>query len=209
MEIFGTAHFDAFKLLDTHGVPLAVQIEENRKRGRATSLPKFYLDAIKAGWSKVKIISVITEAMQDTGASSEEIEQLIAWLRMLPLTGVNIVGVLNEVAPVGETVQREVTHAGDSVGGDVLPLAPASLDECRRAAEIDATLPVGQVFSHEDSPFRVSKTRWVYPGGHVEEVLPGGILATYSPGPTVFRTVDESGKVVRVQTLDEKQRTIK
>jgi len=56
-----------FKMHDTYGLPLSIQIPYLEKRGLRADLYKFSLDAARAGWKTKKIKSSISEAMIDSG----------------------------------------------------------------------------------------------------------------------------------------------
>lgn len=69
-----------FKLFDTYGLPLAVQIEAARKYGAVLSVPSFYADAIEAGWKKARALAVIEEALIDTGAEPAYVARALQFL---------------------------------------------------------------------------------------------------------------------------------
>lgn len=52
-----------FKMLDTYGLPLEIQLAELESRGLRGDLYKFSLDAARAGWKPKKIKAVIEEAL--------------------------------------------------------------------------------------------------------------------------------------------------
>ena len=54
---------DAFKYVDTHGLPLSLVMTETNKRGIPTDLRQFIKDAVNAGWSHEKAIATANEAV--------------------------------------------------------------------------------------------------------------------------------------------------
>ena len=56
---------DGFKLHDTYGFPLILQLHQCEIQRVIVSLPDFYVDAVKAGWKDTKIRSTIREAVMD------------------------------------------------------------------------------------------------------------------------------------------------
>lgn len=53
----------AFRLLDTHGIPLGVSISNAEKRGYRVALDEFVKDAVNAGWEFDKAIASCEEAL--------------------------------------------------------------------------------------------------------------------------------------------------
>lgn len=72
---------NAFKLMDTHGIPLTLQIGVVKSRGQAISIPHFYRDALAAGWKSETALARIREAMLDAGESERRVEVSMEWLR--------------------------------------------------------------------------------------------------------------------------------
>ena len=56
---------NAFKYLDTHGLPLIMHMDFCEKKGFRTALDHFVADAVKAGWKFEKAMSVVQEALQE------------------------------------------------------------------------------------------------------------------------------------------------
>lgn len=54
---------NAFQMLDTHGLPLAVCMLECHKQGVPVNLTQFKLDALRAGWKPEKIEGQIHDAL--------------------------------------------------------------------------------------------------------------------------------------------------
>lgn len=52
-----------FELHDTHGFPLALGMDECRRRGIKPDLLSFLTDATAAGWTWDKIVSVLRDAI--------------------------------------------------------------------------------------------------------------------------------------------------
>jgi hypothetical protein len=71
----------AFYFMDTHGVPLTLQVEAVQARGTALSLPHFYRDAMKAGWKPERALAVIEEALVDGGTGREYVDAALEWLK--------------------------------------------------------------------------------------------------------------------------------
>jgi hypothetical protein len=61
---------NAFRMYDTMGLPLSVQIDRCREYGIPLSLPDFVLDAVRAGWPFEKAILVAGEAVVEVDGSS-------------------------------------------------------------------------------------------------------------------------------------------
>lgn len=72
---------NAFFLMDTHGVPLAVQLGIARTRGVALSIPHYYRDALAAGWAPDTARARVKEAMLDSGELEAYVEAAIEWLK--------------------------------------------------------------------------------------------------------------------------------
>lgn len=72
---------EAFKFFDTHGLPLAIQIEHGRSLDVVVSVPQFYFDALKAKWSTRRALAAVEEALVDTGASRTYVETALDWLK--------------------------------------------------------------------------------------------------------------------------------
>jgi alanyl-tRNA synthetase len=72
----------AFKMADTHGLPLALVIQLCHARGMAVSMPHFFRDALAAGWKERKILATIASAMEDTGATASAVAEAGAWLQL-------------------------------------------------------------------------------------------------------------------------------
>ena len=70
-----------FRLFDTHGVPLAVQIEVARARGCSVSVPDFYRDALRAGWRPERALATVEEPLVDTGAERSYIDKALTYLQ--------------------------------------------------------------------------------------------------------------------------------
>lgn len=72
---------DSFRIHDTYGYPLTLQLDYARERGLSISIPHFYRDAIKAGWKQKKILTTIEEALIDLGKTREYIKTALDYLR--------------------------------------------------------------------------------------------------------------------------------
>lgn len=59
---------DAFRFVDTHGIPLGLIVERAAEQGISINLHRFIADAIRAGWSKQKAIAAANEAVNDLRA---------------------------------------------------------------------------------------------------------------------------------------------
>lgn len=70
----------AFKIHDTHGVPLSLQVAECKRSGYAVSLPAFYRDALRAGWKAPKARAVVEEALVDAGTPRAYVDAALAYL---------------------------------------------------------------------------------------------------------------------------------
>ena len=58
-----SAYSNAFKMVDTYGLPLDMVIKRVSDRGLACDLQKFIQDALNAGWTQEKAVSVCNEAV--------------------------------------------------------------------------------------------------------------------------------------------------
>ena len=56
---------NAFKYLDTYGLPLVMHMDFCESKGFRTALDYFVADAVKAGWKFEKAISVAQGALQE------------------------------------------------------------------------------------------------------------------------------------------------
>lgn len=75
--------YDAFKLHDRHGVSLSLLLQVAELRNIDVSIPAFYLDAIRGGWSAKKAKSIVREALYDVGKDSIYVECAITFLGLL------------------------------------------------------------------------------------------------------------------------------
>jgi alanyl-tRNA synthetase len=71
---------NAFKLADTHGVPLPMTLAAAAARGAAVSMPHFYRDALLAGWKSSRALAKIEEALLDAGCTRDYIDERLKWL---------------------------------------------------------------------------------------------------------------------------------
>lgn len=87
--IASTRYGGAFQLHDTHGFSLTDQLFE-LKRHESTRCPdwaQFMADSKKAGWTHDQTVSVIKEAVEDSGwHDSVEAVVRLAWLQALAHT---------------------------------------------------------------------------------------------------------------------------
>ena len=72
---------NAFFLMDTHGLPLSILLEDAAKLNRPVSMPHFYRDALVAGWRPETALVRISEALMDIGQPREYVKAALAWLR--------------------------------------------------------------------------------------------------------------------------------
>lgn len=56
---------NAFKYVDSYGIPLDCLIDEIHTRGGITNLTAFVADALSAGWTAKKAIAVANEAVNN------------------------------------------------------------------------------------------------------------------------------------------------
>lgn len=56
---------NAFKYLDTFGLPLSFIMAYCHQNGFSVNFSSFWMDAASAGWSKEKTLNVINEAVGD------------------------------------------------------------------------------------------------------------------------------------------------
>lgn len=70
----------AFKLMDTNGTPLSIQLILAQERGATISLPHYYRDALLAGWKPTTAIARIREALSDVGTDQQYIDAALMWL---------------------------------------------------------------------------------------------------------------------------------
>jgi alanyl-tRNA synthetase len=71
---------NAFKLHDTHGMPLSSTLDCAEEKNMNVSIPHFYRDAVKAGWKPERALAVIDEALTDDGCDRKYIEAAKAFL---------------------------------------------------------------------------------------------------------------------------------
>ena len=72
--------FNAFRLYDTHGLPLSVTLWAAREHGIPVSLPAFYRDALRAGWKSSKTRSLVEEVLADAGEPRAYIDAALTYL---------------------------------------------------------------------------------------------------------------------------------
>ena len=65
---------DAFKYLDTHGLPLAIQMDFVEARGLRVALDSFIFDAIRAGWKWEKAIGTVRDALEERHGTEKAAE---------------------------------------------------------------------------------------------------------------------------------------
>lgn len=70
---------DAFKYLDTYGLPLAMCMDACEKHGLRVAADSFVYDALIAGWSWEKSLATVQEAWADKYGSAKS-RELIAIL---------------------------------------------------------------------------------------------------------------------------------
>lgn len=52
-----------FKLYDAHGIPLELIFNYAKEEGYVLSVDSFFIDAIKAGWKKDRIINLLKDVL--------------------------------------------------------------------------------------------------------------------------------------------------
>lgn len=73
--------------MDTQGLPLTDIILRARENKAGVSLPQFFVDAVRAGWTKTHAIAVVREALTDTGAPAEYINAACKYLETKLIIG--------------------------------------------------------------------------------------------------------------------------
>ena len=79
--------FDAFKLHDQEGVPLTVSVGAARANGMEINLASFFCDAMQAGWTKERTLSIIAAACADNGGQFVELEFMQKVAQLWTLAG--------------------------------------------------------------------------------------------------------------------------
>jgi hypothetical protein len=71
----------AFFFMDTHGVPLSMQLHYAKEKNIIISLPHFYRDALAVGWTEEQAALRIEEALVDAGEPRGYIDAALRWLK--------------------------------------------------------------------------------------------------------------------------------
>lgn len=77
---------NAFRLHDTHGVPLSIQVTVYREAGVPVSLPAFYRDALRAGCRAAKAAAIVEEVLVDAGQPRDYVDAALAYLATFDAT---------------------------------------------------------------------------------------------------------------------------